>query len=163
MVQISIYNSTPNKPISLSQQLSITATPRLHFFNLRPLSLFFLSFCSCSSHFFLRLLVNTILPFGFPYQSPSLPHFFPFQISPPLRFALIQIFYISSPNQLRNAYTLSTREKERDSSQLEMAREMQKNSMFIEHGPEAFDNGGIRKNIDDDGREKRTGNELFYI
>lgn len=41
MVQISIYNSTPNKPISLSQQLSINATPRLHFFNLRPLSLFF--------------------------------------------------------------------------------------------------------------------------
>lgn len=37
---------------------------------------------------------------------------------------------------------------------------MQKNSMFIEHGPEAFDNGGIRKNIDDDGREKRTGTWL---
>ena len=79
MVQISIYNSTPNKPISLSQQLSITATPRLHFFNLRPLSLFFLSFCSCSSHFFLRLLVNTILPFG---SLTSLHHyntFFPFK------------------------------------------------------------------------------------
>lgn len=44
-----------------------------------------------------------------------------------------------------------------------MAREMQKNSMFIEHGPEAFDNGDVRKNLDDDGREKRTGNELFYI
>lgn len=40
---------------------------------------------------------------------------------------------------------------------------MQKNSMFIEHGPEAFDNGEFRKNVDDDGREKRTGNELFYI
>ena len=31
--------------------------------------------------FLLRLLVNTFLPFGSFYQSPSLPHFFPFQIS----------------------------------------------------------------------------------
>ena len=53
MVQISIYNSTPNKPISLSQQLSITATPRLHFFNLRPLSLFFYLFVHVPHTFFL--------------------------------------------------------------------------------------------------------------
>uniref|UniRef100_A0A2N9IRJ5 Amino acid transporter transmembrane domain-containing protein n=1 Tax=Fagus sylvatica TaxID=28930 RepID=A0A2N9IRJ5_FAGSY len=37
-----------------------------------------------------------------------------------------------------------------------MAREMQKNSMFIEHGPQAFESD-IRKNLDDDGRSKRTG------
>lgn len=37
--------------------------------------------------------------------------------------------------------------------------EMQKSSsMFIEHGPGgAYDNGNIRKNLDDDGRAKRTG------
>jgi hypothetical protein len=35
---------------------------------------------------------------------------------------------------------------------------MQKSSMFIEHGPGgAYDNGDIRKNLDDDGRPKRTG------
>lgn len=38
-----------------------------------------------------------------------------------------------------------------------MAREMQKNSMFIEHGPEGYGNGDFRKNLDDDGRPKRTG------
>lgn len=41
-----------------------------------------------------------------------------------------------------------------------MAREMQKNSMFIEHGSEAYDNGGVQKNLDDDGRPKRTGTWL---
>ncbi|KAG2667891.1 hypothetical protein I3760_15G135300 [Carya illinoinensis] len=42
-----------------------------------------------------------------------------------------------------------------------MAREMQKNSMFIEHDPESYhDNGNIRKNLDDDGRDKRTGTWL---
>ncbi|XP_075642246.1 amino acid permease 6-like [Castanea sativa] len=41
-----------------------------------------------------------------------------------------------------------------------MAREMQKNSMFIEHGSEVFDNGDFRKNLDDDGREKRAGTWL---
>uniref|UniRef100_A0A5B6YYB2 Putative Amino acid permease 6 n=1 Tax=Davidia involucrata TaxID=16924 RepID=A0A5B6YYB2_DAVIN len=41
-----------------------------------------------------------------------------------------------------------------------MAREFQKNSMFVEQGPETLDNGDIRKNIDDDGRSKRTGTLL---
>lgn len=40
-----------------------------------------------------------------------------------------------------------------------MAREMQKNSMFIEQDPEAY-NGSIGKNLDDDGRAKRTGTWL---
>ncbi|KAL6953526.1 Amino acid permease 6 [Sarracenia purpurea var. burkii] len=38
-----------------------------------------------------------------------------------------------------------------------MAKEMQNSTMFIEQGPEAFENGGFRKNLDDDGRPKRTG------
>ncbi|KAA8528415.1 hypothetical protein F0562_035770 [Nyssa sinensis] len=41
-----------------------------------------------------------------------------------------------------------------------MAREFQKNSMFIEQGSEKLDNGDVRKNFDDDGRAKRTGTLL---
>lgn len=48
-----------------------------------------------------------------------------------------------------------------------MARDMQKNTMFIEQqDPEAYhQNGDIRKNfVDDDGREKRTGIYIYiYI
>ncbi|KAI8016483.1 Amino acid permease 6 [Camellia lanceoleosa] len=38
-----------------------------------------------------------------------------------------------------------------------MAREMQNNTMSIEQAPEALQNSDIRKNLDDDGRPKRTG------
>lgn len=62
MVQISINNSTPNKPISLSQQPLITAKPRLHFFNLTSLSLFFIFLFMLLTLVSYWLLVNTILP-----------------------------------------------------------------------------------------------------
>ena len=42
-----------------------------------------------------------------------------------------------------------------------MAPEMQKTSMFIEQNPGDYENGDIRKNLDDDGRAKRTGSYLF--
>ncbi|PPR91075.1 hypothetical protein GOBAR_AA29598 [Gossypium barbadense] len=38
-----------------------------------------------------------------------------------------------------------------------MAKEMQKTSMFIERNPGDYENGDICKNLDDDGRPKRTG------
>ncbi|KAE8715611.1 Amino acid permease 6 [Hibiscus syriacus] len=38
-----------------------------------------------------------------------------------------------------------------------MAKEMQKTSMFIERNPVDYENGDICKNLDDDGRVKRTG------
>ncbi|KHG24473.1 Amino acid permease 6 -like protein [Gossypium arboreum] len=38
-----------------------------------------------------------------------------------------------------------------------MAREMQKNTMFIEQNTGDYENGDLQKNLDDDGREKRTG------
>ncbi|KAJ8771372.1 hypothetical protein K2173_026549 [Erythroxylum novogranatense] len=37
------------------------------------------------------------------------------------------------------------------------SKEMADNSFYVEHQPEGYDNGGIRKNLDDDGRAKRTG------
>ncbi|MBA0623698.1 hypothetical protein Godav_009146 [Gossypium davidsonii] len=43
----------------------------------------------------------------------------------------------------------------------EMAKEMQKTSMFIERNPGDYENGDICKNLDDDGRPKRTGSYLF--
>ncbi|KAJ6405007.1 hypothetical protein OIU84_013061 [Salix udensis] len=39
----------------------------------------------------------------------------------------------------------------------EMDKEMQNSSLRIEHGPEGSAGGGISKNLDDDGRQKRTG------
>ncbi|KAE8684550.1 Amino acid permease 6 [Hibiscus syriacus] len=41
-----------------------------------------------------------------------------------------------------------------------MAKEMQKTSMFIERNPGDYENGDISKNLDDDGRVKRTGTWL---
>ncbi|KAE8704129.1 Amino acid permease 6 [Hibiscus syriacus] len=38
-----------------------------------------------------------------------------------------------------------------------MAKQMQKTSMFIERTPGEYENGDIQKNLDDDGRSKRTG------
>ncbi|KHG13110.1 Amino acid permease 6 -like protein [Gossypium arboreum] len=38
-----------------------------------------------------------------------------------------------------------------------MAKQMQKTSMFIEQSPGDYENGDIQKNLDDDGRPKRTG------
>ncbi|KAA8538241.1 hypothetical protein F0562_027936 [Nyssa sinensis] len=41
-----------------------------------------------------------------------------------------------------------------------MAREFQKNSLFMEQTPDTLENGDIRKNLDDDGRINRTGTVL---
>ncbi|KAE8653935.1 Amino acid permease 6 [Hibiscus syriacus] len=41
-----------------------------------------------------------------------------------------------------------------------MSKHMQKTSMFIEQSPGDYENGGIQKNLDDDGRPKRTGTWL---
>ncbi|GLT65211.1 hypothetical protein SLA2020_376550 [Shorea laevis] len=41
-----------------------------------------------------------------------------------------------------------------------MAAELHKGSMYVEQDPEAFNNGDFRKNLDDDGRPKRTGTWL---
>ncbi|KAB2045056.1 hypothetical protein ES319_D01G135300v1 [Gossypium barbadense] len=38
-----------------------------------------------------------------------------------------------------------------------MAKQMQKTSVFIEQSPGDYENGDIQKNLDDDGRPKRTG------
>ncbi|KAM0972093.1 hypothetical protein ACFX13_020203 [Malus domestica] len=38
-----------------------------------------------------------------------------------------------------------------------MAGQFQKTSMYIEHNPAIIENGDFRKNVDDDGRPKRTG------
>lgn len=42
-----------------------------------------------------------------------------------------------------------------------MAKEFQKNSMFIEHNTQTagvvLENGDFRKNVDEDGRPRRTG------
>ena len=35
--------------------------------------------------------------------------------------------------------------------------EFQKPSMYIDHNPSTIENGDFRKNVDDDGRPKRTG------
>ncbi|GLT52162.1 hypothetical protein SLA2020_255160 [Shorea laevis] len=44
-----------------------------------------------------------------------------------------------------------------------MAAELHKGSMYIEQDPEAFNNGDFRKNLDDDGRPKRTGTWVTAI
>lgn len=40
-----------------------------------------------------------------------------------------------------------------------MASQFEKNStnMYIEQSPQGLENGQVQKNVDDDGREKRTG------
>ncbi|GLT93658.1 hypothetical protein SLE2022_114400 [Rubroshorea leprosula] len=38
-----------------------------------------------------------------------------------------------------------------------MAAELHRGSIYVDQDPEAFSNGGVRKNLDDDGRPKRTG------
>ncbi|CAK7347344.1 unnamed protein product [Dovyalis caffra] len=38
-----------------------------------------------------------------------------------------------------------------------MAKEMQNSSMYIEHDQEGYESAGIHKNLDDDGRPKRSG------
>lgn len=46
-----------------------------------------------------------------------------------------------------------------------MAKEYQKNSMFIEQNPSStmgvLENGDFRKNVDDDGRPRRTGTHTY--
>lgn len=42
-----------------------------------------------------------------------------------------------------------------------MAKEMQNSSMYLEHDPEVYENDGIPKNLDDDGRVKRTGIDRY--
>ncbi|KAA3476569.1 amino acid permease 6-like isoform X2 [Gossypium australe] len=44
-----------------------------------------------------------------------------------------------------------------------MAREMQKNTMFIEQNTGDYENGDLQKNLDDDGREKRTGGRKVQL
>ena len=54
---------------------------RAFIFLISGLSLSFIFLFVLLTLFLLRLLVNTVLPFGSSYWSPSSPHFFPFQIS----------------------------------------------------------------------------------
>lgn len=58
------------------------------------------------------------------------------------------------PNSEKN----QGRERER-----EMTGQFQKSSMYMEHNPGIVENGDFRKNLDDDGRPKRTGKKATLL
>ncbi|KAM2878084.1 hypothetical protein FF1_013728 [Malus domestica] len=58
---------------------------------------------------------------------------------------------------LNSAATKTKSYKSREREKEEVAGQFQKTSMYIEHNPAIIENGDFRKNVDDDGRPKRTG------